>query len=82
MTSSQVTIPAFPKISVPFLENLPVLFIIFVAFFTVYIIVSVILIYHWTQYGTHKGTMIFAETAFILVSAGLFTVAFLALSYY
>ncbi|MDQ5969342.1 MAG: hypothetical protein QG579_499 [Patescibacteria group bacterium] len=82
MTSSQFTIPALPKISVPFLENLPVLFIIFVAFFTVYIIVSVILIYHWTQYGTHKGTMIFAETAFILVSAGLFTVAFLALSYY
>ncbi len=82
MTSSQFTIPSISNVSISFIENLPILLIIFVAFFTVYIIVSVILAYHWTQYGTHKGTIVFAETIFVLVSVGLFVVAFLALNSY
>lgn len=82
MTSSQFTIPALPSMSVPFLENVPILFIIFVMFFIVYVIMSVVLVYHWGQYGTHKGMMIFVEAVFTVVSVGLLTVAFLALNYY
>lgn len=82
MTFSQLTIPTFTNISIPFLKDIPFLFIIFITFFIVYAIVSIILIYHWSQYGTHKGTMLFTEILFLTISLCLFTVAFLALNYY
>lgn len=82
MTSSSFTVPAIPNLSIPFLANIPVLFMIFISFFVVYVIVSIILMYHWSHYGTHRGVMVFVETLFVSVSVGLFIFTFLALSYY
>lgn len=82
MTSSDFSIPAFPEIHIPFLAEVPVLFVIFISSFIIYVIISIILMYHWSQYGTHRGVIVFAQALFVIVSVVLFILAFLALSNY
>jgi len=82
MDLPQITIPYLSDMAIPFLTNIPILLIVFISFLVVYIIFSVILIYHWTAYGMHNGTILFAETVFTAVSLVLLIMAFLALNYF
>lgn len=65
-----------------FIDGTPILLILFILFFVVYAIVSIILMYHWSEYGMYSAKVILAETVFVVVSLVLFTISFLALNYY
>lgn len=81
MDLSQVILPVFPNISLSFLANTPLLLIIFIAFFIVYLIITIVLVYHWVEYGMRNGAVVLAELVFVLVSTVLFIISFLALNY-
>ncbi|MCX6702148.1 MAG: hypothetical protein NTX96_03080 [Candidatus Zambryskibacteria bacterium] len=81
METSQFIVPAFPSFLTSFLTNTPILLIILFLFFIIYTIVSIVLLYHWSEYGMRSGAILLAETVFILVSIVLFTTSFLALNY-
>ncbi|HBD24807.1 MAG: hypothetical protein A2566_00080 [Candidatus Zambryskibacteria bacterium RIFOXYD1_FULL_40_13] len=81
MQLSQYLGPILPDFVTSFLAGIPVFLIILVIFFIMYCIVSVILIYHWTQYGMKSVTVLFAETLFVFVSLFLFTLSFMSLNY-
>jgi hypothetical protein len=50
---------------------------IFLIFFILYLIVSIVLFYHWQTYGMRNTMIIGAELLFSVVSICLFTSAFL-----
>ena len=82
METSQLIAPIFPNISLSFLANTPILLIVLVLFLILYVVVSSVLLYHWSEYGMRTGAVILAETVFVLVSLVLFAVSFLSLNYF
>jgi hypothetical protein len=82
MLSSQVIFSSFPTIQMSFLSDTPILLIILIIFFVLYSIVSMALLYHWSEYGMHSGSVLLAKTIFVFVSVVLFTVSFLTLNYF
>jgi len=79
---NQFIVPNIPGVSLTFLNNTPILLIIFIVFFVVYAIVSAVLIYHWFEYGMNSVKVALAETVYVVVSLVLLTISFLALNYY
>ena len=65
-----------------FLLNTPVLLVIFIIFSVFYIIVSAVILYHWSAYGMKSAGILIAETLFVFVSLVLLGVASLALYYF
>jgi cytochrome b subunit of formate dehydrogenase len=58
------------------------LIIILALFFIFYVIVSGVLMYHWSAYGMKSFGVIFSESLFIIVSIVLFIVASLSIFYF
>ena len=56
-----------------------VLWPIFAIIVVVYVIVSVVLLYHWRRYALHNKRVAFAETLYFLVSVVALVVALFAL---
>ena len=74
--------PNLPFLKLSFILNVPVLTGALIIFFIGYVILTSVLMYHWSAYGMrHQGVLI-ARTLFLLVSAVLFIIALLALSYF
>lgn len=82
MPTPQLLLPSFPNISLSFLVNTQVLLVVLVLFFILYAIISLVLFYHWSEYGMRSGGILLTETLFSLVSVVLFTIAGLAIYYY
>ena len=78
----KLSIPALPFDKLSFLLNVPILLIIFAIFFVFYAIVSIVLFYHWSEYGMRHAGIYLAEAIFMVVSVLLFVVAGLALHYF
>ena len=51
-------------------------------FFMVYLILSVVLMYHWSAYGMRSFGIFVGEAVFTFVSIVLFALAFMALTYF
>lgn len=81
-TLSQNSMPGLKAISFTFLSNMPVLLSIFVVFIVGYIIVSIVLFYHWSAYGMQHRGILLAEALYTAVSVVLLGVASLALHYF
>jgi hypothetical protein len=60
----------------------PFLIIVFVIFALLYVLVSCILVYHWSKYGMRSPGIVIAEILFLFVSLALFWFASLAILYY
>ena len=56
-----------------------VLWSIFGLVLVIYIVVSLVLLYHWRQYSLHNKRVIFAETAYFIVSISALLVAIFTL---
>jgi len=79
------TPPFIEKVSEVFsyiITQTPALHIFFIAFFVFYLIISIILLYHWNAYGMKSQGIIVAETLYVFVSLALFFFASLALYYF
>ena len=62
----------FAKIlNLSWLVGAPILIIIFLIFTVCYIIVSFILLYHWSKYGMKSSGILVAQSLYVIVSAML-----------
>ncbi len=76
-----LALPGFPQVNLSWLFSSPLLIVIFILFSLIYAIITVVLFYHWYQYGMkHRGILI-AEALFVLVSFVCFGVSLTALNY-
>ena len=82
MELPQISLPNLPTLSLSFLINKLTMFIFLGAFFALYVLVSSVLMYHWSAYGMKSHGILVGRTLFLFVSALLFLVALLALSYF
>lgn len=82
MQTSQIIATVFPHVSLSFLSTTPILLVLLIIFIILYVIVSLVLFYHWSEYGMGSSVILFAKTVFIAVSLILFTVSFIALNYF
>ena len=55
---------------------------ILVVFLFFYVIVGMVLFYHWSAYGMRSHGILIAETLFSFISVVLFVIASLAIHYY
>ena len=69
-------------VNLSFFINRPVLFSILGLFFIMYLIVTWVLMYHWSAYGMKSQGVFAAETLFIFVSLVLFVFLGLAIYYF
>lgn len=76
-----LTLPTLPHPNLAFL-NQPILSTLFSLYAVIYLIVTLILMYHWNSYGMKSQGVLVAESLFLTVSATLFTVAILAIRYF
>ena len=60
--------------------SFPILVGILIVFFVLYLIVTLILMYHWSEYGMKSRGVIFGRLVFLCGSAFLFFVAITALN--
>ncbi len=72
----------FSSFSLAFLISPMTLYIVLILFGVVYIIVTSVLMYHWSAYGMRSPGILIGETLFVLVSLILFMVASLAIYYF
>ena len=83
VTIPQYTGPDFTKfVNFSGFLGTPLLIIIFLLFTAFYVIVSLVLFYHWSKYGMRSSGIIIAETLYVFVSAVLLFFASLAVLYY
>ncbi len=80
--SQLLSLPDFGKINVSTFITRPILSLVLFVYLVGYISLGSILFYHWRKYGMRSTSVIFAETAFLLVSLVLFVLAGVAVSYY
>ncbi|OHA93588.1 MAG: hypothetical protein A3H52_02305 [Candidatus Zambryskibacteria bacterium RIFCSPLOWO2_02_FULL_39_26] len=73
---------SLPTISLSFFINPTALFVILLLFFIFYLILSIILMYHWSAYGMRSPGILVGETLFISVSLVLFMISSLAIFYF
>ncbi len=76
------SMPEFSQVDLSVVINTPVLTFILLLFLLFYIIISGILMYHWSMYGMKSAKVFLVETVFLLVSVVLFVVSFLSLYYF
>ncbi|MSU45076.1 MAG: hypothetical protein EXS47_00365 [Candidatus Zambryskibacteria bacterium] len=74
--------PNFPSISLSFFINTTGLIVVLALFSIVYVVITSVLVYHWSAYGMRNPGILVAETLFLFVSLVLFVFAGLAISYY
>lgn len=79
--------PLLPELNMPinimpYVLNIPVFTILLVIFFIFYVVISGVLMYHWSAYGMKSTGILVAETFYIFVSLVLFAMAGLALYYF
>jgi hypothetical protein len=77
-----LTLPAFPHISASLFINPTVLIFVLVAFCFLYILVSSVLMYHWSAYGMGSPGILVGETLFIFISVILFVISGLSIYYF
>ena len=65
-----------------FIFSTPILLIILIIFFVFYVILSGVLMYHWSAYGMKNTEIFVVESLYIFVSLILFGMASLALYYF
>ncbi len=82
MEIPQLTLPSLPKIHFGVAATRPILYFVLIIFFVFYIIVSSVLMYHWTRYGMRSHGILVGKTLYIFVSAILFLISVLSLTYY
>lgn len=82
MQLPSLTLPSLPSVNLSFIINSSVLTLILSLFFVLYLIVSIVLFYHWISYGMRSAGIVVAEVLFSMVSVTLFVVAGLAIHYY
>ena len=82
MEPSPLVVPGLPSFISSFFSNAPILPVILGLFFVLYFIVSLALIYHWSEYGMYSAKVILAETTFVVVSVVLFMISVISLNYY
>lgn len=71
-----------PEIGSFLILQTPILYVILGIFFLGYLIMSIILIYHWNTYGMRAQGVIVAEILYLFVSLALFSIAVLSLYYF
>ncbi len=81
-TPPDLVMPDFPLMRFSFLFNTGVLGIILFLFFTLYSVMSGILMYHWSRYGMRHDGIIIGEMLFLSVSLILFVIAGISLTYF
>ena len=75
-------IPNLPHIQTSLFINVPVLVITLLVFLFVYLVITSVLVYHWSAYGMQSRGILVGESLFIVVSAVLFVVSGLAITYF
>ena len=75
-------IPNLPHIQTSLFINIPVLVIVLLVFLFVYLVITSVLVYHWSAYGMQSKGILIGESLFIVVSAVLFVVSGLAITYF
>lgn len=80
--SQILTAPDFSKINISTFISRPILSIALFVYLIGYVSLGSVLFFHWKKYGMNSTSVIFAETAFLLVSIVLFVLAGVAVSYY
>ncbi len=74
--------PVLPNFEASFLIGKPMLIVVYVVFILLYVLLSAVLIYHWSEFGMKSREVIFAESLFTLVSVILLLVAGLSIFLY
>lgn len=82
MVEEMLIVPSFPKLSLDYLLNVPVLMVILVLFLIFYSVVTSVLVYHWRAYGMKSKGILAAESLFFAVSVVLFVSAGVSLFYF
>ncbi len=83
MDLPRLSIPPLPfKVPTSLIFNTPILVIVLVVFFTIYIIVSGVLWFHWSKYGMNNNGIQVGRSLFVFVSAILFGFAIAGLYYF
>ena len=77
-----LSMPGALHIDLSLLINLTVLTVIFVLFIVCYVILSSVLMYHWSAYGMRSHGILVSRFLFLFISVILFVIAGLALSYF
>ncbi len=77
-----ITIPSLPGLHLDLFLGSSFLFIVLIVFFVIYLLISLVLFYHWTAYGMGSRGIVFGEIIFLTFSLLLFVTAFLSASYY
>jgi hypothetical protein len=80
--SELLVVPKIGNLNIDLMVGKPILFGLFLIYSAIYFILTLILFYHWHAYGMKSAKIIFAESVFLLVSAFLFLVTAVSLSYY
>lgn len=81
-TNVTSAVPSFPIAKLFSLVSTPVLTVILVIFFILYCIMGAVLMYHWKTYGMGRKGIIVGKSLYLIISAGLFIIAIMALLLY
>ncbi len=82
MDNSSLIFPVIPTFESTFLVGTSTLVLIYIVFIMIYVVLSAVLIYHWSEFGMKSPEVVFAKSLFTLVSIILLSVAGLSIFYY
>lgn len=77
-----IIMPSLPGLNMNFFLGTQFLFVVLGVFFIIYLLISLVLFYHWTAYGMGSRGIVFSEIVFLAFSVLLFITAFLSATYY
>lgn len=82
MEINQLKILSFPQFHIDYLISKTALSFIFLSYLAIYIVVSIVLLYHWKTYGMRSAGVLLGRSLFLIVSLCLFVICFLAIYYF